>query len=220
MPAPATDRLRRAAPHDAHALPPFRLLEGRGNSTSVRHPARRPPPRGPAYDEPDYPDPPPPGWRARLELGAPTLWALHRRHPWLARLSPLTRPLMLPNLLVHGEWLLSALEGHGLDAVTRMDIQLLVFAHVQGLAVTLEGEAQAEAATGKTDDEWMDTQQPTLTALAASGRYPSFTRTLGALENGDYDLDLDALFDLGLTALLDGLTPRLERAAVNPRPPM
>ncbi|GGP91435.1 GntR family transcriptional regulator [Streptomyces roseolilacinus] len=187
------------------AMSPYRHVGGKGRLVSLMADA--------AYGELGYPDPPPPGWRARLELGARTLWRLHRRHPWLAHVSPLTRPLVLPNVLVHGEWLLAALEDRGLDAVTRMDVQLLVFTHVQGVAVTLEREAQAEAATGKTDDEWMDTQRSALGALAASGRYPSFARTLGALENGEYDLDLDALFDLGLTALLDGLAPRMERAA-------
>nr|WP_249466073.1 TetR/AcrR family transcriptional regulator C-terminal domain-containing protein [Streptomyces fradiae] len=110
--------------------------------------------------------------------------------------------------------MLGALEGHGLDVVTMMDIHVLVFAHVQGMAVTLEREAQAQAATGRTDDEWMATQQPTLSALAASGRYPAFSRTLGGLRDGDYDLDLDALFEFGLTALLDGLTPLVERTGL------
>lgn len=193
------------------AMSPYRYVGGKNRLVSLMADA--------AYGELGYPDPPPPGRRARLELGARTLWRLHRRHPWLAQLTPLTRPLMLPNMLVHGEWLLSALDGTGLDATTQMDVQLLVFTHVQGVAANLEREAQAEAATGKTDDEWMAAQQPALTALAASGRYPAFTRTLGALGDGGYDMDLDALFELGLTTLLNGLTPLLERRPSTPGTP-
>ncbi|MFI2223497.1 TetR/AcrR family transcriptional regulator C-terminal domain-containing protein [Streptomyces fradiae] len=188
------------------AMSPYRHVGGKAQLVSLMADT--------AYGECGYPATPPPGWRARLELGARTLWRLHRRHPWLAHLSPLGRPPLLPNLLAHGEWLLGALEGHGLDVVTMMDIHVLVFAHVQGMAVTLEREAQAQAATGRTDDEWMATQQPTLSALAASGRYPAFSRTLGGLRDGDYDLDLDALFEFGLTALLDGLTPLVERTGL------
>ncbi|GAA4905095.1 TetR/AcrR family transcriptional regulator C-terminal domain-containing protein [Streptomyces coeruleoprunus] len=158
-----------------------------------------------AYGELGYPDTPPDGRRARLELGARTLWRLHRRHPWLAQLAPLTRPLLLPNLLVHGEWLLGALEGHGLTPSAAMDVQVLLFTYVQGVAVTLEREDQARAATGQTDDEWMDAQTAALHALTATGRYPAFTRLVTSLGEVGYDLDLDALFELGLRSLLDGL---------------
>ncbi|MFJ3126153.1 TetR/AcrR family transcriptional regulator C-terminal domain-containing protein [Streptomyces sp. NPDC086993] len=162
-----------------------------------------------AYGEESYPADPPEGWRPRVELGARTLWTLYRRHPWLAQLGPISRPLPLPNLMVHGEWVLSALEGHGLDPTRLFDVHVLIYSHSHGLAVHLEREAQAEAATGQSDDEWMDSRAPTLQWLAESGRFPAFTRIVGAFGDG-YDLRLDALFEFGLTALLDGLTPIIE----------
>ncbi|MGW2561109.1 TetR/AcrR family transcriptional regulator C-terminal domain-containing protein [Streptomyces sp. NPDC001514] len=162
-----------------------------------------------AFGELGYPEPPPEGWRARLELGARTQWRLYRRHPWLAQLSPLTRPMMLPNLLAHGEWLLSALDGHGLDPVTMMDLQIVVYTYVQGVAVNLEREAHAMATTGQTEDEWMDDQAAAIQMLVASGRYPTFSRMLRGFDGG-YDLDLDALFEFGLRPLLDGLAPVVE----------
>ncbi|MGP3753955.1 TetR/AcrR family transcriptional regulator C-terminal domain-containing protein [Streptomyces sp. IBSNAI001] len=162
-----------------------------------------------AFGEQTYPAAPPDGWRARLELGARTLWSLHRLHPWLAQLSSLTRPLLLPNLLVHGEWSLSALDGHGLDTTELFDIHVLLFSHVQGLAVHLEREAQAEAATGQSDEQWMDSRAHTLQDLVDSGRFPTFTKVVGSFHDG-YDLRLDALFELGLEALLDGLAPVIE----------
>ncbi|MEU3960570.1 GntR family transcriptional regulator [Streptomyces buecherae] len=170
------------------------------------------------YGERGYPADPPAGWRPRLELGAHTLWGLYREHPWLAQLGSLTRPLLVPNLVGHGEWMLRALDGHGLDPTTLFDIHLLVYSHVQGLAVHLEWEAHAEAATGQSEDQWMDSRAPALTELVDSGRFPTFTKVVGSFENG-YDLRLDALFTAGLTALLDGLTPLVEGRAAGATAP-
>ncbi|WP_030162391.1 TetR/AcrR family transcriptional regulator C-terminal domain-containing protein [Streptomyces sp. NRRL S-244] len=162
-----------------------------------------------AFGEESYPADAPEGWRSRIELGGRTLWALYRRHPWLAQLGSLTRPLLVTNLLVHGEWMLAALDGHGLDPETLFDIHVLLYSHVQGLAVHLEWEAHAEATTGQSEDQWMENRAPTLRALMESGRFPAFSKAVGAFEGG-YDLRLDALFELGLKALLDGLTPLIE----------
>jgi len=168
-----------------------------------------------AYGEQFYPATAPTGWRARAELGARTLWTLHRRHPWLAQLESLTRPLLVPNLMVHGEWSLSALDGHGLDPTTLFDIHVLLYSHVQGLAVHLEREAHAAATTGQSEDQWMDSRATELQGLAASGRFPTFTRVVASFGDG-YDLRLDHLFELGLKALLDGLTPMIEAGGGEP----
>ncbi|MER6361099.1 GntR family transcriptional regulator [Kitasatospora sp. NPDC001527] len=162
-----------------------------------------------AFGEAAYPADPPAGWRPRLELGARTLWTLFRRHPWLAHLSPVTRPLILPNLLTHAEWALAALDGHGLSPTAALDIHVLLYSYIEGIAVNLERETQAQATTGLTGDQWTDTRLAALDAPAAATRLPVFTRLMADLGDG-YDLDLDALFDLGLTTLLDGLTPRIE----------
>ncbi|RNG18376.1 GntR family transcriptional regulator [Streptomyces botrytidirepellens] len=168
-----------------------------------------------AFGEETYLADAPEGWRPRIELGARTLWALYRRHPWLAQLGSLTRPLMVPNLIAHGEWMLSALDGHGLDPTTLFDIHVLIYSHVQGLAVNLEWEAHAEASTGQSEDEWMDSRAPALRELVESGRFPTFARVVGSFTagtdgTGGYDLRLDDLFASGLSALLDGLTPLVE----------
>ncbi|MEU6934886.1 TetR/AcrR family transcriptional regulator C-terminal domain-containing protein [Streptomyces sp. NPDC046374] len=162
-----------------------------------------------AFGEESYPADAPDGWRSRIELGARTLWALYRKHPWLAQIGSLTRPLLVPNLMVHGEWALRALDGHGLDPTRLFDIHVLLYSHVQGLAVHLEMEAHAEAATGQSEDQWMDGRAPALRELVESGRFPTFGKVVGAFEDG-YDLCLDALFEFGLKALLDGLTSLVE----------
>ncbi|MEU1664130.1 GntR family transcriptional regulator [Streptomyces sparsogenes] len=163
-----------------------------------------------AYGEKSYPAEHPAGWRPRLELAARTLWSLYRKHPWLAQTSPLTRPLLLPNLMVHAEWVLAALDGHGLDPTTVLDLHVLLYSYVQGLGAHLEQEAQAEAATGLSEDEWMDRQARALQALTTSPRYPAFTRLIGSLGDGGYDLRLDELFEFGLGPLLDGIAVIVE----------
>ncbi|MFJ4669426.1 TetR/AcrR family transcriptional regulator C-terminal domain-containing protein [Kitasatospora purpeofusca] len=165
-----------------------------------------------AFGEAHYPADPPAGWRPRLELGARTLWSLFRRHPWLAELGSVTRPLLLPNLLTHAEWALAALDGHGLPAAAVLDIHVLFYSYIEGLAANLEREARAQAATGLTGDEWTDTRFDTFDTRAAAARFPVFTRLTAELDEG-YDLDLDSLFESGLTTLLDGLAPRIEGQA-------
>ncbi|GGV29167.1 GntR family transcriptional regulator [Kitasatospora herbaricolor] len=162
-----------------------------------------------AFGEAAYPAVPPEGWRAQLELSARTLWSLFRRHPWLAQLGSLTRPMLLPDLMVHAEWVLRALDGRGLDARTMLDVHVLLYGYVEGIAANLEREAQAEAATGLSEDEWMDRQAPAFRAITASPRYPVFSRLVRSVEGG-YDLDLDTLFEFGLRSLLDGLTGLVE----------
>lgn len=90
---------------------------------------------------------------------------------------------------------------------------VLLYSHVQGLAGQLEREAQAESAGGMSPDQWVDAQAPALAALTASRHFPTFTRVLGALGENGYDLDLDELFEIGLTSLLDGLAVRIEAHA-------
>lgn len=157
------------------------------------------------FGELGCPGEPPAGWRARAERGARTLWAVHRRHPWLAQLNSLFRPLPLPSLLIHGEQLLAAFEELGFDETTRLDLQVVIYSHVQGLAAHLEREVLAEAATGLSEEQWMEMHAPALGSIAASGRYPAFARLLAGLADDGYDLDLDRLFELGLRILLDGL---------------
>jgi DNA-binding transcriptional regulator YhcF (GntR family) len=153
-------------------------------------------------------DDPRAGWRTRLELGARAEWRVFRRHPWLARLVNMTRPEPLPNALAYADWIFRALGTTRADVATQMRVHILLHGLVQGLAVNVEAEADAASETGLTEEEWMLRKLDTFHSLAASGRYPSFAHVLTTL--GEFDLDLDQLFELGLTALLDGFTPLLE----------
>jgi hypothetical protein len=104
---------------------------------------------------------------------------------------------------------MAALDGSALGPVAKMHVHTLLYSFVQGLAANIEREQRAQAATGLTADEWMITQEGQLREIAASGRLPAFGRVIEEL-GGDFDLDLDQLFEFGLSALLDGLAGLVE----------
>jgi AcrR family transcriptional regulator len=155
-----------------------------------------------------FPEDPPEGWRYRLELAARMLWELFRGHPWLAPALSLTRPQPVADALSFTEWVLTALDGHGLDPSTAFTVDLTLFNYVRGTAVNIEMEAEAEALSGLDHEEWMGTQEPTFQAILAAGRYPRLSRLTAA----GYDFDLDRLFEFGLQRLLDGLAMLLDEA--------
>jgi AcrR family transcriptional regulator len=159
------------------------------------------------------------GWRPVLESAARSLWRLYHRHPWLAQLGPLARPLPLPNLLGFGEAVVGALTGLGLPPARVLDLHILLYHHGQGLAANLEREARARSDTGLSDEQWVDAQVPMLSAIAGSGEHPNFAALMTDL-GGGYTFDLDALFETGLRALLDGFEQLVQREGrARSRPP-
>jgi DNA-binding transcriptional regulator YhcF (GntR family) len=159
-----------------------------------------------AFGAERLPDGPAAGWREAMETSTRVQWACFRRHPWLAQALSLTRPQPLASALAHTEYVLTALDGRGLDTTAAFTLHVMLFSYVRGMAVNLESEAQAEAESGMDNDEWIRAHMDPLLSLTASGRFPMFER-VAALE--DFDLDLDALFELGLSCILDGLTARI-----------
>src|SRR3954447_10985618 len=154
-----------------------------------------------AISELALPDPPS-DWREGLDIAARALWAGFRRHPWLPAALSLTRPQLLPGALAYSEWVLGVLTQAGWDPLTTFTTHLTVFTFVRGLAMNLEMEAEAEEASGLTDDQWMASQEQALEALVGDGRHPHFA---GVLRGMDFDMDLDALFEFGLQRLLMGI---------------
>ena len=155
-----------------------------------------------AFGDAALPDPPPRGWRARLELIARVQWAIHRRHPWLVQVMSLTRPKPAPNAMAHTEWALRAMDGLGLDPVTMLYVHITTFSYVRGLAVNFELEAEAQQNTGVTDEEWLQSQGSALSRILASGSFPLMAQLTTQL---DFDLDLDTMFEFGLQRVLDGI---------------
>ncbi|MFD9961170.1 TetR/AcrR family transcriptional regulator C-terminal domain-containing protein [Amycolatopsis sp. NPDC058986] len=159
-----------------------------------------------------FPATPPEGWRAQLELLATRQWQLFRRHPWLAQALSVTRPQPLPNLLDHAEWAVRALDGHGLAHSTIMYAHITLFNYVRATALNFEWEAEAEAGSARSDEEWLAEHEPVLFELIAQGRYPSFAAVIA---RGDFDFELDRLFGFGLQRLLDGYGTLIARTAAH-----
>ncbi|MEV6829091.1 GntR family transcriptional regulator [Amycolatopsis sp. NPDC051102] len=183
------------------AMAPYRYVRGKDELVLLMADA--------AFGERGYPAKPSGDWRERLTLGGRTLWSLFRRHPWLAQLGPITRPLPLPNLGMHGEWALTALSELDVDAATLCDLHVLFFSYVQGIAIHLEREQHALASSGLSEEQWMDRQLPSMGPMT-TGR-PVFAKMLRELEETGYDLVLDDVFESGMRALLDGLALRFGR---------
>jgi len=165
-----------------------------------------------AFGECRFPAHPPDGWRDQLELAARTLWAMFQRHPWLAPALSVTRPQPIARGLACAEWVLSALDGRGLDPSTMLTIHITLVNYVRGTAVNLELEADAEATSGLNSEEWMDTQGPTLRSIVEAGRFPLFERLIAA----EYEFNLGNLFEFGLQRLLDGLAALIDGSRVEP----
>lgn len=159
---------------------------------------------------------PPAGWRAQLELAGRTLWTAFRRHPWLAPALSLTRPQPIAGGMAYTEWVLTALDGLGLDLPAMFDVHLTVFNYARGTAVNLEPEAAAQAVTGLDNEQWMETQEAALRSIVGTGDFPHFERILSM----DFDLDLDVMFERGLGYLLDGLRVALDTPNQGAVPPL
>jgi hypothetical protein len=78
---------------------------------------------------------------------------------------------------------------------------LTLFGHVRGVATGLESEQQAERDTGIDIEEWMRVNDARFGTVLQSGRFPHLAKLDN---NADVDFDLSALFEFGLTRLLDG----------------
>jgi AcrR family transcriptional regulator len=162
-----------------------------------------------AFGEEELPALAPSGWRAQLELVSRRQWAISRRHPWLGRVISLTRPQLAPHAMAHTEWALRAMDGLDLDPATKLGVVIAIVGYVQGRAVNLESEVEAQKDTGLTSDEWLESQESTFAQILASGRFPVLS---GITMHPDFEFDPDTLFELGLTLMLDGLAVLLQRS--------
>ncbi|MCE3552607.1 TetR/AcrR family transcriptional regulator C-terminal domain-containing protein [Pseudonocardia sp. RS11V-5] len=158
--------------------------------------------RDAAFGEFPLPPVPPPGWRAQLEVSSRSLWALYRRHPWVARTTSMTRPYAGPNQMPYSEWNLRALTGLGLDDPTIFRLHLALFGYVHGAAASLESEAREEAETGVTLWQWIRARETENRAVMESGSFPNSVRVFLHAGPG---FDLDTIFETGLARMLDGI---------------
>ena len=162
-----------------------------------------------AFGESPLAQPPAGSWRVQLEAAARAEWQVFRKHPWLARVVHVTRPAPLPNALAYVNLIMRALESSPLGAEEKLRLHVVLHGFTQGMAVNLEAEAQAVAETGVSEEEYMRTQAARYDALVMTGRYPYFAKMAGGLSE-DFALDIDELFERGLSAMLDGFSAIIE----------
>ncbi len=152
--------------------------------------------------EKEYPDPPPVGWRARLEISARQEWEVYGRHPWVLRAVSTVRLPMGPSMVRDIEWMFRAVDELTTVADTKLYLVMLVMAFVQGAGLLLTAESDAKRKGEGTAQEWWDATHPELCqefdAVGAS------TFAAASVELGN-PLDLDAWFEFGLERTLDGI---------------
>lgn len=160
------------------------------------------------FGERELPEPPPPGWRARLELVSRLQWELYTRHTWLAAITSFTRPLLVPAMMAHTAWTVRALRGHGLSRadVTREVITLPAL--VRGVAISRAEELAAARASGQTLDTWWATRGEAFTEVVSADGLSDL-----ALLQQEASEDFTALFEYGLARHLDGLAALIARTA-------
>jgi hypothetical protein len=125
-----------------------------------------------------------------------------RAHPWTTAAVSLTRPMLAPNGMAFTEWAMRIGVEAGLDLPTALEVYLIIASFINSLAGQHATERAAQDETGLTGDEWMAARDDEFRAITATRPLPLLA---GVAEIGDYDLNLDGVFELGLGLLLDGI---------------
>ncbi|WP_084961444.1 TetR/AcrR family transcriptional regulator [Thermoactinospora rubra] len=147
----------------------------------------------------------PEGWRARLEHVARENWAMYLRHPWLLQVAT-TRPVLGPNVVAKYEYELRAVDGIGLTDLEMDLVVTLISGFVHGTARGAVDMAQAERATGVSDEQWWATHAPFLGKMMDPGRFPLASR-VGQAAGEAYQAATspERAFEFGLQRILDGI---------------
>lgn len=161
------------------------------------------------------------GWRAALQALAEADWGLYQRHPWMLGLATSRAP-MGPNSLDAYEASLRAVDGTGLTGSEMIGVVGLVTGYVRGAARSVADAAEAERATGISDDDWWNARSPLLDEIWDVERFPVATRASAdhqVVEQVDDDGELRSYlhqeaydnFRFGLRLVLDGVEALVER---------
>ncbi|MFD5899237.1 TetR/AcrR family transcriptional regulator [Streptomyces sp. NPDC060366] len=140
-----------------------------------------------------------PGWRKTVETAARDELALYQAHPWLLSVNQ-TRPVLGPGALGGMETMLAGIKDMGLTDPELISVIIMVSGYVSGVARTQVHAVEVQQATGISDDEFWKAQEPFLSTVMNSGRYPAMATLSGDAFGPDFDH-----FEFGLQRLLDGL---------------
>ncbi|MER7702508.1 TetR/AcrR family transcriptional regulator [Kitasatospora sp. NPDC097605] len=155
------------------------------------------------------PDSPPRNWRHGLERAAYRDWELYHRHPWiLPRVMVTTRAYFSPALAADSESAFSSFDGLDLEPADAFRYMFMFASYVQGVALILVSDAEAERQSKLTADQGAEPSDHAQDPLYEPGAYPRLSRAMRA---GADPWDLDALFASGLAGVLDGIAVDLAR---------
>ncbi|MFF2939737.1 TetR/AcrR family transcriptional regulator [Streptomyces niveus] len=154
--------------------------------------------------EPDTAEPAP-GWRKTVEKAARDELALYQAHPWLLSVNQ-TRPVLGPGAVGGMESMLAGIKDTGLSDPELISVIIMVSGYVSGVARTQVHAVEVQQVTGISDDEFWRAQEPMLSTVMTSGRYP----LMAALSPEAFGPDFDH-FEFGLQRLLDGLEVLVEQ---------
>lgn len=152
-------------------------------------------------------------WRARVEAIADDNLALHRRHPWLAKVAT-HRPPLGPGLMTKYEYELLAFEGTGLGDV-EMDAALtFVLGFVGTCASATADERAAERESAMADEAWWRAHEPLLARVFDPSAFPVAAR-VGSAAGEAHGAAYSAAYayTFGLARVLDGLEVLIESRA-------
>lgn len=166
------------------------------------------------FAERPLPEPGPPGWRSKLELSARQEWALYQDHPWLPQLvAGTTRPPLAPNLMAYTDWRMRAIDGHGLDFDTMVQVAIMVGTYLNGAAMSLVRETRLARETRRTRQEWVGARQDAIRRTVHATRLPMVSR-FGT--EAYHASEPASIFEFGLSRMLDGIAALLDE---HRRPP-
>ncbi len=169
------------------------------------------------YGETARPEHAPGDWRGALDRIARENWALYLRHPWLLQVA-VSRPPLGPNVTAKYDYELRAVDGIGLTDLEMDSVITLITGFVHGAARGAVEAAQAESATGLTDEQWWAAHAPFLSRIGDAGRYPVASRvgqSAGEAFNAAYSPE--HAFEFGLERVLDGIETLINRRAPTTR---
>ena len=149
-------------------------------------------------------------WRPDLRAIAHHMRAMIKRHPWMVSIS--ARSTFGPNSLATTEAMLTAVDGHGLDADGMLVVVTALSTFTRGYAAEEIAEQQAEIRSGLSREQWMMSQAQLGQRIRESGKYPLVTRIIDEAKTPHEPKFVRQGFERGLECLLDGVAARLSKA--------
>ncbi|RZS44434.1 TetR family transcriptional regulator [Herbihabitans rhizosphaerae] len=157
---------------------------------------------------PDTLGEPPADWREALREYARGVRRIVHAHPWFPVVSAEVQ-VPGPNMMRGLEWLMSTVDGLGLDIDGMMEVAFTVQILAIGFAQNEIAEARALARSGLTREQWQAQQGPYVEAVINSGEFPYFTRIV---HDARIPHEVEGeVFDRALDRVLNGIAATLPR---------